>query len=165
MSQISPLCWVPLYWMWWRGIHKGTFTLSLFTAVIYLLPSLICQVTANNKQTSLLHCNRKYIYFRGLYYRTFYGSNCYNKLECLPLLFTSILVLYLCARLGAYQSVKTYSNSSLIALPANIRLGCERMAVWNTLAYFVAATITTVKSFIVQAPGPNVTILFTAVIY
>jgi hypothetical protein len=30
------------------------------------------------------------------------------------------------------------------------------MAVANTLAYYLTATITAVKSFIVQAPGPNV---------
>jgi hypothetical protein len=35
----------------------------------------------------------------------------------------------------------------------------------NTLAYYDTATITAVKSFIVQAPGVNPIKLFTAVIY
>ncbi len=39
------------------------------------------------------------------------------------------------------------------------------MAVANTLAYYITATITTVKSFIVQDPGANVIKLFTGVIY
>jgi hypothetical protein len=40
------------------------------------------------------------------------------------------------------------------------------MAVANTLAYYVTATITAVKSFIVQAPvGPIVIKLFTTVNY
>ena len=39
------------------------------------------------------------------------------------------------------------------------------MEVANTLAYYDTATITAVKSFIVQAPGANVIKLFTAVIY
>jgi hypothetical protein len=34
------------------------------------------------------------------------------------------------------------------------------MAVANTLAYYNMATITAVKSFIVQTPGPNVIKLF-----
>ncbi len=39
------------------------------------------------------------------------------------------------------------------------------MEVANTLAYYYTATITAVKSFIVQAPGANVIKLFTVVIY
>ncbi len=39
------------------------------------------------------------------------------------------------------------------------------MAVANTLAYYVTATITAVKSFIVQAPGENIIKLFRSVIY
>jgi hypothetical protein len=38
------------------------------------------------------------------------------------------------------------------------------MAVVNTLAYYVTAIITAVKSFIVQAPVPSVIKLITAVI-
>jgi hypothetical protein len=41
---------------------------------------------------------------------------------------------------------------SSLALPANIRLEWKSMEVGNTLAYYVLATITAVKSFIVQAP-------------
>ncbi len=44
-----------------------------------------------------------------------------------------------------------HSNSRLLALPANIRLEWKGMAVVNTLAYYVTATIMTVKSFIVMA--------------
>jgi hypothetical protein len=40
----------------------------------------------------------------------------------------------------------------LLALPANIRPGWKRMEVANPLAYYYMATITAVKSFIVQAP-------------
>jgi hypothetical protein len=39
------------------------------------------------------------------------------------------------------------------------------MEVANTLTYYDTATITAVKSFIVQAPGPNVTKPFVSVIY
>jgi len=39
------------------------------------------------------------------------------------------------------------------------------MEVANTLAYYYTATITAVKSFIVQAPGANVIKHFTLVIY
>ncbi len=41
----------------------------------------------------------------------------------------------------------------MLSLPANIRLGWKWMAVTNNLAYYDKATITAVKSFIVQAPG------------
>ena len=39
------------------------------------------------------------------------------------------------------------------------------MAVTKNLVYYDTATITDVKSFIVKAPEPSVTKLFTAVIY
>jgi hypothetical protein len=42
---------------------------------------------------------------------------------------------------------------SSLGLPANIRLEWKSMEVGNTLAYYDMATITAVKSFIVQAPG------------
>jgi hypothetical protein len=48
---------------------------------------------------------------------------------------------------------KLHSNGRLLALPANIRLRWKGMAVANTLAYYITATITAVKSFIVQALG------------
>jgi hypothetical protein len=40
---------------------------------------------------------------------------------------------------------------SSLGLPANIRLKWKSMEVGNTLAYYDMATITAVKSFIVQA--------------
>jgi hypothetical protein len=60
---------------------------------------------------------------------------------------------------------KLHSNGRLLALPANIRLRWKSMAVANILAYYVTATITAVKSFIVQATGACTKKLFTAVIY
>jgi hypothetical protein len=42
------------------------------------------------------------------------------------------------------------SNGMLLALPTNIRLGKNRMAPANTLAYYDATTITALKSFILQ---------------
>ncbi len=47
---------------------------------------------------------------------------------------------------------KLHSNGRLLALLANITLRWKQMAVANTLAYYVTATIMAVKSFIVQAP-------------
>ena len=44
-------------------------------------------------------------------------------------------------------------NGKLQALPANIRLALKWTVVANTLAYYDAATITALKSFIVQARG------------
>jgi hypothetical protein len=44
----------------------------------------------------------------------------------------------------------------LLALPANIRLGCKGRQETNTLAYYK-------KSFITLGPGSNVTKLFKAV--
>jgi hypothetical protein len=48
-----------------------------------------------------------------------------------------------------------HPNGRIIALPANIRLGRKLMAVSNTLAYYDTATITAVKSFIIQTPGSS----------
>ncbi len=51
-----------------------------------------------------------------------------SKLECLPLAFISILVLYLQARLepSRLEPLKgVYSNGRLFALPTNARLGLE----------------------------------------
>jgi hypothetical protein len=56
------------------------------------------------------------------------------------------------------------SNGRLLPLLANIRLGWKSMTNPNTLAYYDRATITDVKSFIVQPPGPNVIKKFTTVI-
>jgi hypothetical protein len=42
------------------------------------------------------------------------------------------------------------------ALPAKIRLGRKWLILVNTLAYYDTATITAVKSFIVQTPGVKV---------
>jgi hypothetical protein len=44
-------------------------------------------------------------------------------------------------------------NGKLLAIPINIRLEWKWIAVVNTVAYCDTATITVVKSFIVQAPG------------
>jgi hypothetical protein len=44
----------------------------------------------------------------------------------------------------------------LLALPTNVKLGWDRMAVANTLAYYDEATITAVKTFIAQTSGANV---------
>ncbi len=58
-----------------------------------------------------------------------------------------------------------HSKGSLLALPENIRLELKWLIVANTLAYYDAAEITAVKSFVVQAPGANPIKLYTAVIY
>jgi hypothetical protein len=44
-----------------------------------------------------------------------------------------------------------HSNGMLLALPPNIKLGWKCREVANTLAYYDTATITAVKTFIVQA--------------
>jgi hypothetical protein len=44
--------------------------------------------------------------------------------------------------------IELHSNGRLLALPANIRLAWKRMAVASTLAYYVTATVMTVKGFI-----------------
>jgi hypothetical protein len=48
---------------------------------------------------------------------------------------------------------KVFHSGSLPILPTNFRLGWKSMQVANTLAYYDMAIITTVKSFIVLAPG------------
>ncbi len=53
-----------------------------------------------------------------------------------------------------YPLMILHSNVWLLAVPTNIRLGWKRMAVVNTLAYYDMVTITVVKCFIVQGPGP-----------
>jgi hypothetical protein len=56
----------------------------------------------------------------------------------------------------AYQIIAhamLHCNGRLIVLPANIRLGWKLMEVANTQAYYDMATITAVKSFMVQVPG------------
>jgi hypothetical protein len=60
-----------------------------------------------------------------------------------------------------YQS---HSNSRLLALPGNISLVWMAMAVANTLAYYDIATITAVKSFILQNTVACTIKRFTAVI-
>jgi hypothetical protein len=45
------------------------------------------------------------------------------------------------------------SNGRALTLPTNIRLGWKWLAVANTLAYYNMGTITSLKSFNVQAPG------------
>ncbi len=52
-----------------------------------------------------------------------------------------------------------------MAVPTNISLEFKWMEVENTLAYYDTATITAVKSFIVQASGACTIKLITAVIY
>ena len=49
-----------------------------------------------------------------------------------------------------------YSKVRVLALPTNIRQGWKWIEVANALAYYDTATITAVKNFIVQAPGPLV---------
>jgi hypothetical protein len=52
------------------------------------------------------------------------------------------------------------SISSLIALPANIRLKWKLMAVANNLPYYVTATIAVIQSLLVQTPGRHACIKF-----
>jgi hypothetical protein len=57
-------------------------------------------------------------------------------------------------------------NGRPIALPVNTRLGCKSMEVVNTLGYFYdTATISAVKSFIVQAPEASILKVHTTVSY
>ncbi len=58
------------------------------------------------------------------------------------------------------------SKYKLTTLPTKIRLGREWLILANTLAYYVtvAATITTVKSFIIQTPGACIIKVVTDVI-
>jgi hypothetical protein len=48
----------------------------------------------------------------------------------------------------------------LLALPANIRLGCKGLQETKTLAYYENSYITDKKSFITLGPGANLTKLF-----
>ncbi len=60
------------------------------------------------------------------------------------------------ARLEVYPRVEDLKGASLgyaSALPTNTRLGWKGWPVKNTLAYFGNLPITTVISFIIQAPG------------
>ncbi len=93
-------------------------------------------------------------------YKTFYGSYLvvlyFNKLKCLPLPFTSTLVQYLWARLELTKAetlTGLHTNCKFLDLPTNIRLRRERIVLANTLVHYNMATITVVKSFIVQAPS------------
>jgi hypothetical protein len=60
---------------------------------------------------------------------------------------------------GAYIRVEHLKGASLrqaLVLPTNIRLGWKGLTGPNTLAYCKNPLITTVKSFIVQAPGQQI---------
>ncbi len=81
-----------------------------------------------------------------------------NELECLPLPFTCALVSNIWVRLEPTKVgplTVLYFNGRLLALPTNIRQGWKWLEVANALAYYDTATITAVKSFIVQVPGVN----------
>jgi hypothetical protein len=49
--------------------------------------------------------------------------------------------------------MRFHINGRLLALPENIRLGWKWVEKANTQADSITATITAVKSFIVEAPG------------
>jgi hypothetical protein len=49
--------------------------------------------------------------------------------------------------------MELHSNGRLLALPTNIRLGWQEMALTGTLAYCVTATVKAVKGFTVQVPA------------
>jgi hypothetical protein len=68
----------------------------------------------------------------------------HNKLECSQLTYSSALVLW--------PLLGLHSNGRQQALPANIRLRWNSIAVANTLAYYNKTTVTAVKSFVKQAP-------------
>jgi hypothetical protein len=53
--------------------------------------------------------------------------------------------------IGALTVLHSYGR--LLVLPANIRQGWKCMVVASTVTYYGMATITVIKSFIVQAPG------------
>ncbi len=55
---------------------------------------------------------------------------------------------------------KLHCNGKLLALSSNIRLRWLIGSCKHSRAYYVKATITAVKSFIVQTPGVNVIKLF-----
>ncbi len=52
--------------------------------------------------------------------------------------------------------MRLHSIGKILTMPTNIRFGWKRMEVGNTLAYYTTATITAVKSFILQAPDKAV---------
>jgi hypothetical protein len=64
-----------------------------------------------------------------------------------------------------------HSNGRLLALPTNIRLGCEWLPVTNTSASYGTKLITTVKKFykkaseMIHLAGASLINLFTAVMY
>jgi hypothetical protein len=59
--------------------------------------------------------------------------------------------------------VEPFRDGKLLDLPVNITLGWKLMA--STLPFYNMATITVIKSFIVQSPEACTINLFTAVIY
>jgi hypothetical protein len=72
-----------------------------------------------------------------------------NKLECLPLTFTTTLVQYLQAKLELTRVeplIRLHCNGRLIALPANIGLRWKVSGKHSSV--FCTAIITVVKSFI-----------------
>jgi hypothetical protein len=78
-----------------------------------------------------------------------------DKLEYLSLPLTSTLAYHLHAWLEPIRVehlLGLLSNGRLQALSANVRQGWKCITVASTLAYRDAATITVVKSFIVQVP-------------
>jgi hypothetical protein len=90
--------------------------------------------------------------FVGLYYKTL---QYYNKQECLLMLDTSTLDYYLgqgwepTIRMGYYQCFTLQAPG----VPANARPWCKYLTLANTLAYYDATTIISVKHFIVQILG------------
>jgi hypothetical protein len=60
--------------------------------------------------------------------------------------------------------MRPHSDGMLLNLPATIRLEWMLIAVANTLAYYVIATIMFVKGFIVQVSGVCTIKLFKAVL-
>jgi hypothetical protein len=69
--------------------------------------------------------------------------------------FTSTLKIF--AGKSRYSGTGPHSNGRLLALPANIRQRGKSMVVAKFLFYYDMATITAVKSFILQASGVKCT--------
>jgi hypothetical protein len=59
-----------------------------------------------------------------------------------------LFLLYLYARLKVDTLIRLNSDGWLLALPTDSRLGRKELSVKNTLAYYIMAKITAVKSFI-----------------